>query len=424
MEDYEPFASLGVALAAGLLIGLQRQQSGTADARKGQQLLGGIRTFPLIALTGAISMLLSRQAGMWVVAAALVAVALPPILAYADDLRKGLERGITTETAIVVTFLLGALSLSVGVIEPLHRKLLVVTGGAVIVTALLSLKTPLHRMVANLSEEDILAAVKFLVLAVIVLPLLPDEAYGPLKALNPFHIGMMIVLIALISFVGFIAVRVLGPGRGLGVTGLLGGLVSSTAVTLSVSVRARSNPQVANACALAVVLASTVMLLRVAVEVSVVNAALLPVLLAPLGAMTAMGLLTCLFFHRWGATRAEGAEALSLKNPFQIGPAVKFGLFFAVVLLGFKAAETYLGHRGLYVAAAVAGLADVDAITITMARMVGEGMPSEVAATGILIGIASNTLVKASLAISLGGWAYGRKVLAALLAMIAAGGAG
>lgn len=421
MEDYEPFVSIALALGVGLLIGLQRQQSASQEGKKG--LLGGSRTFPLFALAGALSMLVARQVGTWVVGLAFAGLSVPLVIAYADDVRKEKDRGLTTETAFVLTFLLGALASSDGVIVPHSRKLILVSACGVAVTALLSLKAPLHRWAERISQEDILATVKFLVLAVIVLPFLPDHGYGPYGALNPFNIGLMIVFIAGISFVGYAVVRVLGPGRGLVLTGLLGGLVSSTAVTLSVSHRARREPAVAGACAVAAVLATTVMLLRVVIEVAAVNPALLGRAIIPLGAMAAAAVLSSFLLYR-RATSAPREEEVKLQNPFELGPAFKFGILFTAILLGVEAVEANLGESGLYAAAMVAGLADVDAITLSMAKLAGEGMAPEVAVTGILLGVASNTVVKSAFAVTLGGWIYGRKVLASLAATLIAGAAG
>jgi uncharacterized membrane protein (DUF4010 family) len=422
VEDHEPFVSIALALGVGLLIGLQRQQSASHEGKTG--LLGGSRTFPLFALAGALSMLAARQVGTWVVGLAFAGLSIPLIIAYADDVRKDRDRGLTTEAAFVLTFLLGALATSDGVIVPHSRKLILVSACGVVVTALLSLKAPLHRWAEKISQEDIFATVKFLVLAVIVLPFLPDQGYGPYGALNPFDIGLMIVFIAGISFIGYAVVRVLGPGRGLVLTGLLGGLVSSTAVTLSVSHRARREPAVAAACAVAAVLATTVMLARVVIEIAAVNRALLGPALIPLGAMAAAAVLSSFLLYRHAVMAARQEEEVKLQNPFELGPAFKFGLLFTAILLGVKAVEANLGARGLYAAAVVAGLADVDAITLSMAKLAREGMATEVAITGILLGIASNTVVKGALAVSLGGWAYGRKVLAALAATLIAGALG
>jgi uncharacterized membrane protein (DUF4010 family) len=325
-----------------------------------------------------------------------------------------------------VTVLLGALTMTEGVIEPSGRKLIVVSALAVAVTALLSAKPILHRLAAKTSKADVYDTLKFLIVAVIVLPLLPNRTFGPLDVLNPFSVGLMIVLIAGLGFTGYVAIRVLGPSRGLGLTGVVGGIVSSTAVTLSVSRRARSEPQIVGACALAVVLASTIMFPRVLVEVAVVNRRLLPAVVVPLGAMLAAGLVVSLVLYRRARSISPGKEGprggeIRFSNPFELSTAVKFGLIFAVVLLVAKAATVYLGSAGVYLAGFLAGATDVDAIALTMANLAKQGLSEQVAATTIVLGAASNTMVKCGLAIGLGGWALGRRVLVAFAVVLATG---
>lgn len=424
MGIYEPLISLALALCVGLLIGIQREQSAQADGRREPEFLGGVRTHPLFALLGALATLLAGQWGWWLPAAVFAVVGALLALAYADDLRQQRDRGLTSEAAFLLTFLLGVLAMSDKVLPEAGTRWLATAALGVCITTLLSLKEPLHGLVAKLSRDDIYASLKFLVLAVIVLPLLPNASYGPLQALNPFEIGLMIVLIAGLSFAGYVAIRVLGPGRGMGLTGLLGGIVSSTAVTLSFAGRAKRDPQAAGVCALAVVLACSVMLVRVHVLTAATYPELLPDVALPFGAMLGTNLLGALVLYRRGQTTRAEPEQLKFHNPFELGVAVKFGLLFALVLLGTKAASTYLGQTGLFVAALISGLTDMDAITISSARLAAQGTGHKVAVTAMLLGAGANTLVKIGLALALGGWAFGRRVLFVLLAVLAAGGAG
>ncbi|MBK9516752.1 MAG: DUF4010 domain-containing protein [Anaeromyxobacter sp.] len=275
-----------------------------------------------------------------------------------------------------------------------------------------------------MSREDVASTLKFLVVAVVVLPLLPDRTFGPLDVLNPFDVGRLMVLISALSFVGYAGIRLLGPQRGLGLTGVVGGLVSSTAVTLSMSGRARERPELADSAALAVVLASTIMFVRVFAIVAVVNPALQADLAFPVAAAAAAGLVASLLL--WLRSRRSGTEgaAVTFTNPFELGRALQFALLFAVVLLGSKAAALYLGTAGTYAAGLLAGTTDVDAITLSMARLGGVEVTHQVAATTIFLGAASNTLAKGVMAAVLGGWPFGRRVLVALLAMLAAGAGG
>jgi uncharacterized membrane protein (DUF4010 family) len=425
MEEFEPFVSLGVALAVGLIIGFEREQSAPVEPKARRSFVGGARTYPMVSLIGALAMLLARQSGPALVWLAFVGTFAFLIVAYADVVRRDGDRGLTSEAAFIVTFMLGALATSNGVIEPVGKRSMVLLAVAVLATVILSIKPRVHALAERVSKDDVYATLKFLIVAVVVLPLLPDETFGPLGVLNPHKIGLMVALIAGIDFVGYVAVRALGPGRGLGLTGLVGGLASSTAVTLSMSGRARESTELHPSCALAVVTASTVMFPRVLIEVAVVHRPLLASLWIPLLAMTLAGLAAVLFFYR----RAQGATAktdkLEIDNPFELSSALKWGFVFVVVLLMAKLATTYLGRGGTYLAGLLAGTTDVDAITLGMANLAKSGeIEPTVAVTTIIIGTASNTLVKGGMATTIAGWRFGRMVLAAFGAMLVAGALG
>ncbi len=422
MERFEPFLSLGLALASGLLIGFEREQSRPAEGSN-ESFLGGARTLPLFALVGAVSVLLAESLGLWLLAVSFAGLVVLLAVSFAADLRAGRHPGLTSEAALVLTFLLGALSATRGTFDATETKVYVVLSVTVVATLLLSVKPRLHAFLRRASAEDVYATLKFLLVAVVVLPQLPRQTFGPLDVLNPFDIGLMVVLIAGISFTGYVAIRLLGARRGLLLTAAVGGLVSSTAVTLSFSGRARQTPALRHGCALAVVLASTIMFPRVLVEVAVVNAALLPKVALPICAMGIAGLASSYFLWR-RTRRGEDSPEVSFHNPFELGTAIKFALLFALVLLGAKAASSWLGNAGSYLAGALAGLTDVDAITLSMASLSRDTIPHEVAATTIFIGAVSNTLVKAGIATVAGGWAFGREVALAFAAVTAAGALG
>jgi uncharacterized membrane protein (DUF4010 family) len=232
----------------------------------------------------------------------------------------------------------------------------------------------------------------------------------------------MVVLITGISFVGYVAIRLLGPGRAMGLIGLVGGLVSSTAVTLSSANQARQQTGLHDLLAMAVVLASTIMAVRVAVEVGIIYPPLLRSLALPLAVMSLVGLGWAWFFYWRGQHMVtSGAAEVALTNPVELSAAVKFGLFFAGVLFGAKAANVYLGDKGVYLAGILAGVADVDAITLSMANLVREGLEPATGSTTIILGVASNTVVKSIMALLLGGWWFGRRVATALGMMMIGG---
>lgn len=422
MEPYEPFASLALAGAAGLLIGLERERS--RPSAPGEPFVGGARTHPLVALVGGVSMLVARELGVTAVILPFAALVLLLAIAYAGDVFHRRDAGITSETAFLFSFLLGALALTEEVLVPASTKVFVVAALAVLGAFLLSAKPTLHPLARRVSAEDVAATMKFLLLAVIVVPLLPDRTVGPYDVLNPRQLGLLVVLISGLSFAGYAAIRLLGTHRGLGLTGLLGGLVSSTAVTLSMAGRARERPELAEPAALAATLASTVMFARVLVLVAVVAPALEARLAWPMAGGALGGAASALFLWLRSRGRGQGGAAVGLSNPFELGAALRFTLLFAVVLVGSRAASEHLGTVGTYAAGLLAGTTDVDAITLSMAKLSGGPVSAQVAVTTIFLATASNTVVKGVMAAVAGGWTFGRLVLGAQLVSLLAGAAG
>lgn len=423
-QHLEPFLSLGLALAAGLLIGLERERSAPRDPRS-DSFQGGIRTHPLVALVGGVATLSARQLGFGPVVLAFLAVAVLLIVNYAGDVLRNGHRGITSEAAFLLSFLLGVLATTHGVIEPLGSRALVVAGTAVIATFLLSAKHTLHPLIRRTSGEDVAATLKFLVVAVVVLPLLPDRAFGPYDVLNPHELGLLVVLVSGISFLGYATIRLLGPERGLGVTGLVGGLVSSTAVTLAMSARVRERPELAEPGALGVMLASTVMFVRVLVVVAVVFPALVGRVVYPMLLGAAGGLVACWILWRRSRRAALPPSGIQLRNPFELGHAVFFAVLFGAALLGTKAASVHLGSGGTLAAAVLAGATDADAVALSIADLArGGGITSAFSAVAVFVGVASNTVAKGLLALSAGGARFGRLVLGAQLLVLAVGALG
>lgn len=419
---YHPYLSFAVALGAGAVVGLQRERAALDDDT--QPNLAGVRTHPIVALCGAVCALLAATWGAWIVFGGLGAVAALVVAGYGRGVDAGSGRGLTSEVAVLCSYLLGALALATDVVPAHADRLLLVVTLTVVVAALLSFKGQLRGFARALSHDDVLASVKFLVLVVLVLPWLPDKDLGPFGALNPAHIGRMVVLIAGLDFVGYVGVRLLGGERGIGLTALVGGLVSSTAVTLAMAHRAKASPGVAPLCALAVLIASTIMFVRVVAEVAVVEPALVWTVAPSLGAMALTSTVACVVLARRHRHRDVSGSAVDVDNPFELGSALKFGGLFAVVLLVSKAAEQTFGESGAYVAAFAAGLTDVDAITLSMARLAREGLAHPVAATAILIAAGVNTAVKAGMAWMIGGAAIGKPVTLVVVASLLAGGLG
>lgn len=426
MNADHPLVCLGVAMVAGLLIGIEREQSAPDDPEeRKREFQGGVRTHPLIALTGALTSLLSMRFGFGIVLAGLGLLGVFLFLAYWGSLQKDRELGLTSELAFVVSFLLGVFSSSKDVVESPEQRAFVTIAVAVVVAGLLSAKPPLHRLADRVSKEDIFATLKFLLVAVVVLPVLPNRAFGPLAVLNPFKIGLMVVLIAGVDFFGYVALRILGPGRGLGVMGLLGGLASSTAVTLSVANRAKEVPKLAPAYALAAVMASSVMAPRVLVMVSLIHPPLAQSIWIPLAGVTLGGAAASYVLYQRAKTQTKQKTELEVHNPFELAAALKWGAIFTVVLFLSKLAYVKLGQGGSYAAGLVSGTTDVDAITLSMVDLAKSGhVSSIVAVTTILLAVASNTIVKGTMATIIGGWGFGKLVIGAFGAMLAGGAIG
>ncbi len=420
----EPFASLALAMAAGLLIGLERERSAPRNAES-ESFLGGVRTHPLFALVGGLASMAAQHVGVVVLALAFLALIVLLAVSYAGDVIRNRNRGITSEAAFLLSFLLGALATASGAIEPFRDRALVVAATAVAVTFLLSSKATLHPLVQRVTASDIAATLKFLVVAVVVLPLLPDRTVDPFGVLNPFKLGIFLLLISAISFAGYAAMRLLGAERGLGLTGLIGGVASSTALTLAMADRARDREELTEPAAFAVMLASTVMFGRLVVVMALVNPALVGPIAYPMACGALGGLLTCLVLWRRTVRGKHHRTDVAIENPFELGRAVVFALLFALVLLGSKVASTYLGTGGIYAASLLGGAADADAVVLSMAELFrAGGTPDKVAATAVFLGAAANTVSKGLMALGVGGPAFGRRVLTGQLVVLVTGAAG
>jgi uncharacterized membrane protein (DUF4010 family) len=411
MEQYEPLLAMATALAVGLLIGLEREQTRT----EGGTLFAGVRTYPIFAMIGALA---AMQESPWLPLVALAGVIALCAMSYATELRETKHRGVTTEASVIATYLLGALATSRGVIEPLSNRLLLVGALGVALAYLLSAKQYLHGIASRVSRDDLYATMKFLIVAVIVVPVLPRHEMGPLDAIEPFVVGLMVVTISGLSFVGYLAMRWLGPSRGLLASAAFGGLVSSTAVSVSMAARTKQNAALAPVAATAIGIAGAIMISRVAVLVAVVDAPLLARLAIPLAAAAAGSAIAAWIVYR----KPDGATAeLEVKNPFELGTAIRFGLVFAAILLATKAAKVYLGDRGLIAAGAIAGTTDVDALTLSTARLARDSIEADIAAITILVAAGVNTIVKTGIAWTLGGARLGRRAALIGAASIACG---
>lgn len=412
MTPIELAARFGTALGLGLLLGFERQRKQKPD----QEQFAGARTFALVSLLGATATYLQLSLQLaWALPIAFLGVAGLTLASFIITSQKG-DVGATTEVSALLTFAIGALCAA--------GESGLATAIAVCALLLLSIKAWSVETAQHIETADIEAVLKFAIITVIVLPLLPNQAYGPepMNVLNPYKVWLMVVLISGLNFASYVLVKVLGQEHGIPVTGVLGGLVSSTAVTLGFSQRSRHEPERSSSFALGILVAWTIMFFRVLIAVAVINPDLARRLGMGIGIMGAVSLLSCAFLY----TRRESGEKASVKsgsNPFELGEAVKFGLLFGLVTVVAKAAQVYLGSAGLYIAGAVAGLTDVDAIALSMANLASQADMVGVAARTILIAIMANTLTKTSMAASVGSPELRHRILP-LAALLMASGVG
>jgi uncharacterized membrane protein (DUF4010 family) len=401
------------AILLGALVGIEREKRKAEE--EDTHHIAGLRTFILLALFGAGAGFLSRSlSAPWIFGIALLVVGAFVVAGYYITSKTSQNgKGLTTEIAAVIVFLLAA-TVMYGY-EPLAIGLGVVTA------AVLAYKQPLHGFVEKLGWDDVFAGMRLLIATFIALPLLPNEPIDPWGALNPYSLWLLVILISSLSLVGYVLTRALGPSRGVALTGLVGGLASSTAVTLSFAKQGRDNPQMANALACGILLAWAVMFVRVLVLVAVVNRTLLTPLLVPFVAMAVVvaGFAAWLYYSD-GSARGEARGTVEVRNPFSLTAAAKFAAFFAVVLLAVKIVQETMPPSGLYAVAALSGMADVDAITLSMAELAKTG-EAQVAVLSIVIAALSNTLVKCGMVVVFAGLALGRPILIATAATLLAG---
>lgn len=399
LTSLHPFLT---SLAVGLLIGLERQRRTAEQA--------GLRTFPLAALLGTVgAMLQDRHDVEWLVPVGLALTGLVMIAAYRDD-GDSSNTGTTTTIALMLCFLLGVLSWHE------HYQLAAVL--ALATTALLHFKEELHGFVARLSRDDVMAVLRFIVLSVLLLPLLPDRGFGPYGALNPYKIWWMVVLISGLSLGGYLLLKLVGPGRGVPLLGVFGGLASSTATTLSFARQAQTDAGQLPAARTVILIANVMVLLRLVVLCAVVATPVLQAVLPTMVGGALAGGVWVLLALRQRTRSADGA--IELSNPGELRAALGFGMVYALVLLVVAVVQARLGDSGVYAAAAVAGLTDVDAISLSALDLfrrdqIGVGTAANV----LLIAVVANLVLKGVMVSAIAGRALARPVWVGFASMAA-----
>ncbi len=407
MADVFIIQSLAVALALGALIGLEREY---ARYRGKGQSYAGIRTYPLISLFGTLSAYLGDILSPWILIVGMILVGGIILIAYFSiNERVHKYVGATSEIAGFITFFIGVLVY--------YDQILLATVLAIAMTIILYARSVLHNFARKMEKKELADTLKFAVIAFVILPFLPNKGYGPYELFNPYEVWLMVVFISAISFIGYITLKWFG-GKGITLAGLLGGVASSTATTLSFAERSKKESTFFRALSLGVILANMAMFGRVLVFVFFVNRS---VFLKLLPSMIILILLTLLFsYFLW--KKAKNIQSnVKLSSPFTLWPALKFGLLFAAIVALTKIANVYFSTRGIYLVSFFSGFVDVDPITLSLAQLAKTTITERVAHDGILIGVLTNILAKGGIAYWFGGKEFGKIVLSFFLILTVIG---
>jgi len=405
---------LMAALGIGLLIGIERERrQRPVDNQTKPIEAAGVRSFALVSLTGHLATWLPQAFVVWGMALGFVFVSLLSLVSYWRTTRRpDSDTGITSEVALVTTYILGMLT-GLDYVLP-------ATVSAVAIVTLLYFKDILHRFSYALSTLDVQQAVQFLIVTIVILPVLPDRTYGPYEALNPHQIWLMVVLISGLGFSGYAGIKVLGDRIGLGMTGLLGGLASSTAVTLAMSRISRGDSTLHETSALAIIVASGIMFPRVLILVSLFAPGTATLLFPTVIAISLYTTVICLLL--WRRCRSNpGNQYRPRVSPLSLQMALGFGVLYGVVVFFAHFMKAKFGDNGILTVATLSGLTDVDAISLAAANMVNEGLSTSLAAQVVLSACSTNTLVKLFLGFTFGAPGPRAWLLVGLLPMALAG---
>jgi len=375
---------LATSIGIGFLIGMERQFS--KEAVEHQEQFAGIRTFTMVSMFGFISALLSTMLGEWIFGLTLACVFAFVVVSYVQLSKLPSNKGATSEFALLITFTLGAM-----VFMKLILFALIIM---VVMLMLLAFKPTLHLFVEKLKRQELLAIILFVVMSALVIPFLPNDNFGPYDLWNLKEIWQMVVLVSGTSLVGYMIAKFMGQ-RGTMLAGIVGGLVSSTSVALAFSRKSMETKSAAASFfyAMGVISACTIMFPRILFEVYVVNAGLATQLWIPVLLISIAGFGSASLIYKFRKGK-PGSNGIILKNPLDFSTAIKFAFLYAAVQWLVKYSSIHFGDSGTYIAGAISGITDVDAITLSMAKISKAGGDANLAINTILIAALSNTLVK------------------------------
>ncbi|EDX83336.1 hypothetical protein S7335_516 [Synechococcus sp. PCC 7335] len=427
--DWTIVTRLAIALALGLILGTERgweNQQVENWQNSAEEAAAGLRSFGIVGLLGGLTVLLAGASNPLLIAGLFLGFSLLVTASYWLTAKRTHDFGITTELTLLLTFCLGALS----VVGYTAESIAV----AVVVAAILGFKQEMHSSIHKLNRAELLATLQLLLIAVVALPLLPNQPLGPWQAVNPRTVGLLVMLISATAYGGYFAVRLLGERLGLLLTAILGGLVSSTAVTIAfarMNKQANVSPMLLGA---GISLAAGTMALRLLVEIAVVNADLLSVLVPPMACLSIVPLVATVAISYMLSRRASAQKsatrraasnlpaAVKLGNPIDLRSALIYSGGLTLLFVLVRAAEAWLGESGIYLLSAISGIADVDAVSLSLAASANSGLAHSIAVRGILLAVAVNTLVKAGIALAIGGYRLARWSTTILIASLGLGG--
>jgi uncharacterized membrane protein (DUF4010 family) len=406
------FQKFGISMAVGALIGMEREKGKVGS-------FAGVRTYPMIAFLGCASAMIQDRFSPFAFLTIFIIFSAFVLRSYIL-IGTQASPGITTEIASLLAFVFGALIW--------WDMAPFAAAAAVVVVLLLAAKEPLERLAGRIGRSDIIAAMQFGVLTLIILPVVPDRTYGPFSVLNPHTIWMMVVLVAGMNLIGYVLAKIRGERQSITITGILGGIVSSTALTLSFSRRSRVESPLSRVLAIAIAIASSIVFARVLALAFAINRAVGRQLVFPLGVLTLVGLLACGTLWLIGRQQPVPTENMQIQaaNPFEIWSAIQFGILFGLIIFVSKAAQVYGSNAGVYLSSALAGFTDVDAITLSLSKLArpepsGPSITAAVAAKGIVLAATANTALKAGIALSFGSRELRRYCLPVFLVIILTG---
>ena len=411
IRDNETLWHLGIALLLGALIGLERGWSKRKEEAGAR--IAGIRTHALVGLLGGLAAVLSETLTGWAFPTLLLAVTAIALVAWRTRVEEVRNYSITDSIGLLITFSIGAIAVSVDVV--------IATAAAVVTAMILDNKQEIHDLLQKLEARELDAAFKLLLITAVMLPILPNQGYGPEGVLNPYQIWWMVVLIASISFVGYFAIRVGGAEKGILFTSLFAGLSSSTALTLHFSRQSRAASHLAPLLAVGILIACGTMFPRVLLVATMIHPPMFSGLLIPVLVMTVLLYVPAFLMWRKARRGIDVAQPELKQNPLDLTSALLFGALLTIIMLAGEWLRNWLGEAGIYLLAASSGVADVDAINLSLTRMAEETITVQTAVMGIIIASAVNNLVKTGIASVIGTRTLGLWVAGPMIVSLAAG---